>query len=144
MPQVSTSARRALLGTVVAGGLAAGASVSTVAGAAPVAAAGLTPRQVRVAGLRVGDLVVGPRGEVSRVAVLSRRSGRVRVLVTDPATGRNIPLDNVSAGAGHLPSRLLVVLARGVAATAVRLVPVAEPVEPEQPAEPLVVDGGAP
>lgn len=133
---MSSPHRRALLGTVLAGGAA------TVATAAPASAAAFTATQLRASSLKVGDLVVGPAGAVVRVAVVTRlASGRYLLRYTDPGTGAATPFDAPSAATtdgGHAATRLFAVLARGVAASTVRHVP------PPAPSPDRVVDGGAP
>lgn len=126
---VSTPARRALLGSVLAGGL--------VATSAPSAsAAAFTPRQLRAGALKVGDLVVGPAAGLVRVSVVRKIAGsKVLLRHTDPATGASVPFDAPFA-AGYPGTRLFVVVARGVSAAAVRYQPA--------PARAVVVDGGAP
>ena len=131
---MTSTARRALLGSVVAGGL-------VVTQAAPTGAATTVwnPRTVRAFDLRVGDLVTGPDATVVRISVRTTlASGRVLLRYTDPRTGAPLPFDAANASIGYRAGRRFAVLARDVVEAAVRF-----DVAP-QPVAPLVIDGGTP
>ena len=129
---MDTPARRAVLGSVVAGGLL----VST---AAPAAAATWSPRLLPVKELEPGDLIVGPDGHVVRVATRTRlATGRQQVRYTHPNTGEPTPITPAIDAEGYAAKRKLVVLLRGVPVSAVQLSPVPPPTDPH------VVDGGTP
>ncbi len=134
---MSSTARRALLGSVVAGGLVATqvAPAPAAGAAAPVTA--WTPKALKVTDVKAGDLVIGPDGNAARLAAVTRlSSGRVKVDAMDLHTGRPVPLDATVGSTGHPTSRKLLVLARGVAATAVLFA--------AQPEPGRVIDGGGP
>lgn len=127
----STTARRALLGSVVAGGL-----VATQVAPSSAAPTAWSPQSLKVTDVKVGDLVIGPDGNAARLAAVTKLStGRVKVDATDPRTGSPVPLD-ATASAGFPNNRKLIVLARGVAGQAV--------VFPAQPEPGRVIDGGGP
>ena len=113
----------------------AGGVVSTTS--SPAAAAAWSPRQLVAKDLKVGDLVVGPGASIVRVSTVRRLgSGRVVLRYTEPATGVAVAFEPATATTGHPARRPFVVLARGVAAAAVRFPAAAGPVQ--------VVDGGSP
>jgi hypothetical protein len=126
------AARRTLLGGVLAGGL-------LTAGAAPSVAATFTARQLPVRKLKPGDLIVGPRSTLVRVASRAKLSGgRFRVRYTHPHTGAATAMTPALDAEGYAAGHRFVVLLRGVAVDAVRLTPVPAPTDPN------VIDGGTP
>ncbi|MDP2774562.1 MAG: hypothetical protein Q8O61_13495 [Nocardioides sp.] len=85
--------------------------------------------------LKPGDLIVGPRSTVVRVA--SRRrlaNGRQRIRYTHPSTGRATPFDAASDRQGYASGRKFAVLLRGAGVETVLLTA----------ATPQVIDGGTP
>lgn len=129
--QVEIAARRAVLGSLLAGGVLA-------AGTATVEAAGSSARLVEARRLRAGDLILGPAGTLVRVHDARRVDGRrVRVRYTHPATGEPTAMSPGADRHGYRPRRLFVVLLRDVPVAAVT-------VEGDPPAGATVVDGGAP
>jgi hypothetical protein len=130
---MDTAARRAVLGSLLAGGLVS-------AGAAPAEAAGSwTPRLLPAKKLRPGDLIVGPDGTVVRVASRTRLdTGRQQIRYTHPNTGEPTPMTEALDVEGYPGKRKFVVLLRDVGAASVTLTPIPPPTDPN------VVDGGAP
>lgn len=122
------TARRTLFAGAAAGGL-------LTAGITPADAATkavLLPANK----LKPGDLIVGPRATVVRVA--SRRrlaSGRQRIRYTHPTTGRATPFDAAADRDGYASGRKFAVLLRGVGIDTVRLT---------TSVPPQVIDGGTP
>lgn len=129
---MENAARRAFLGSVLAGGLVAG-------GALPASAATWTPRSLPAKKLKTGDLILGPNSTLVRVA--SRRklpNGRQQIRYTHPNTGAPTPMTPALDRTGY-PGRLkFVVLQRDVAVKSVLLTPIPDPTDPN------VIDGGRP
>lgn len=121
------TARRNLMTGAVAGGL-------LTAGIAPAeAATGAVLLPARK--LKPGDLIVGPRSTVVRVASRQRLgNGRQRIRYTHPSTGHATPFDATSDRNGYESGRKFAVLLRGVGVDTVRLTTAA----------PQVIDGGTP
>lgn len=114
---MDTAARRAVLGSLLAGGLVS-------AGAAPAQAGSFTTRTLPVKSLEPGDLVVGPDATVVRVASRKRLpSGRHRLRYTDPHTGEPTAVTPEIDEKGYPAKQPFVVLLRGIAASAVVLSP---------------------
>jgi hypothetical protein len=125
------AARRAFMGSVLAGGLAYTAVT-------PAQAAAWSAREVAARDLRAGDLVVGPGGAVVRVA--SRNllaSGRYRIRYSDPATGTATAFSGGADENGFAPDEPFVVLLRDTSLASVQLPPLLIP-------DPDVIDGGRP
>jgi hypothetical protein len=114
-----------------------GAGAVQPAAAAKVSAPSLVP----VRKLRPGDVVVGPEAKVVRIASVDRlASGRRRVRYTHPQTGAATAFDTQADRTGYPAAQRFVLLARGASVASVRLTaPTSAP-----PAQPQVVDGGAP
>lgn len=129
---MDTAARRAVLGSVLAGGLLS-------AGAAPAEAASWSPTTVPAKKLKPGDLVVGPDSTVVRVASRTRLpSGRHRIRFTHPNTGEPTPVTEAIDAEGYAAGLRFVVLLRKVPISAVVLSPIPPPTDPD------VIDGGTP
>lgn len=131
---MDTAARRAVLGSLLAGGAVA-------AGTLPASASGrdFSARTFPARKLRPGDLVVGPDATVVRVAMRARlATGRMRIRFTHPHTGRPTPVTEAVDAEGYAATQPFVVLLRGVPVAAVVLSPVPPPDDPD------VVDGGTP
>ncbi len=129
---MDTAARRAVLGSLLAGGAVA-------AGAGPAAASDFSARLLPARKLRPGDVVVGPASRVARVAdrtVLP--SGRIRVRFTDPHTGEPEPVSHAVDADGYRRKHKFVVLLRRVPVSAMVLSPSPPPTDPN------VIDGGTP
>lgn len=122
------TARRNLFAGAAAGGL-------LTAGIAPADAA-TTAALLPARKLKPGDLIVGPRSTVVRVASRQRLpSGRQRIRYTDPVTGKARAFDPVADRNGYESGRRFAVLLRGVGIDTVRLTTTV----PGQ-----VIDGGTP
>jgi hypothetical protein len=121
------TARRNLMTGAVAGGL-------LTAGIAPAeAATGAVLLPARK--LKPGDLVVGPRSTVVRVASRKRlANGRQRIRYTHPTSGQATPFDAASDRNGFESGRKFAVLLRGVGIDTVRLTG----------SSAQVIDGGTP
>jgi hypothetical protein len=121
------TARRNLMTGAVAGGL-------LTAGITPAeAATGAVLLPARK--LKPGDLVVGPRSTVVRVASRQRlANGRQRIRYTHPTSGQATPFDAASDRNGFESGRKFAVLLRGVGVDTVRLTG----------SSPQVIDGGTP
>lgn len=130
---MDTAARRAVLGSLLAGGVVA-------AGAAPAEAAETwTPRLLPARKLKAGDLIVGPDGTVVRVASRTPLAGgRQRIRYTHPNTGEPTPMTEAIDAEGYPGTLRFVVLLRGVGVPSVRLTPIPPPTDPD------VIDGGTP
>jgi hypothetical protein len=126
--------RRQVVAGTFAGGILGVGSTARASAATGGTRTGLTAAKA----LRVGDLVLGPRAQVVRLASVERlASGRIRLRYTHPESGAVTPFDAASDASGF-PARLkVVVLQRGVKASSVRL-------SAARPAGQVVVDGGAP
>jgi hypothetical protein len=122
------TARRNLMTGAVAGGL-------LTAGIAPAEAAtgaALLPARK----LKPGDLIVGPRSTVVRVASRTRlANGRQRIRYTHPTTGQATPFDAATDRDGFDSGRKFAVLLRRVGIDTVRLT---------TSGTPQVIDGGTP
>ena len=126
--------RRRLFAGALAGGVA-GAGAHATSPAAAASTDGGT-RLLPARKLRVGDLVVGPEGNLVRLATVDRlSSGRIRLRYTNPTTGAATPFDSASDAAGFAPRLKLVVVRRRVNASSVRL---------SSPRGGQVIDGGSP
>lgn len=130
---MDTAARRAVLGSLLAGG-------AVVAGAAPSEAArSWAPRLLPARKLKPGDLIVGPDGTVVRVASRAPLGGgRQRIRYTHPNTGEPTPMTEALDAEGYPGKLKFVVLQRRVAIKSVRLTPIPLPTDPD------VIDGGTP
>ena len=126
--------RRRLFAGALAGGVAgAGANATSAAAASTDGGTRLLPARK----LRVGDLVLGPEGNLVRLATVDRlSSGRIRLRYTNPTTGAATPFDAASDAAGFAPGLKLVVVRRRVKASSVRLT------SPRGGGQ--VIDGGSP
>ena len=122
------AARRAVLGSVLAGGL-----LTTGAASA------WSPRELPAKSLKRGDLIVGPDSTVVRVAERTRlASGRHRIRYTHPNTGEPTAMTPAIDLEGYPRKRKFVVLLRKVPASAMKLTPVPPLTDPN------VIDGGTP
>lgn len=132
LARVDTAARRAVLGSLLAGGLVS-------AGAAPAQAASFSTRTMAARDLKRGDLIVGPDSRVLRVASRTRlANGRQRIRYTHPHTGLPTAITPAIEVKGYAAKQPFVVLLRQVPIAAVVLSPVPPPDDPN------VIDGGTP
>lgn len=131
---MDTAARRAVLGSLLAGGAVAAGAVPASAATREFSARTLPARK-----LRPGDLVVGPDSTLVRVASRTRLStGRVRVRYTHPHTGKDTAVTPAIDAEGYAARHAFVVVLRKVPVAAVVLSPIPPPTDPD------VIDGGRP
>lgn len=123
------SPRRALLRSLVAGGL-----VTAAARPGAAAAAVLQPGLIRAGALKAGDMIGTRDGSVLRVHAVKRVGRRVHIFVAD--AGQGDPTSLSPDGRGFPRARPLLVYARGVPARALVVKPVSSAVG--------TVDGGVP
>lgn len=113
-------------------GLIGGAGGSVFA-AGPAAAAGWSPRKIRAVDIKVGDVLVGPDGNVVRIGEWKELStGRIRLRYSSPHSGGGLMRFPGNLGRqGFGRKRAFLVLQRWIGAGAVQYpAPPAEPVRP--------------